>query len=285
MNEGYQDREDPGLTVRFPLVDRPGESLLVWTTTPWTLTSNVAAAVGEDLRYVARPPGRATASGSARARSRPPLVGPFEVLEDEVAGSELVGWRYEGPFDDLPAVRTAFGAGTRDDRTRPIEHRVVAWERGRRGRGHRHRPHRPGLRRGGLPARQALGPAGRRARSTSAGIVVDGFGSLTGRDVRDVADPIVEHLEARGPLLPPGAVPSTATRIAGAAGRRSSSGSSTSGSSAWARSTTSRASADRRAGRRQPALPDHGGRRPASAGSPTSGTSASSTGSATCTTG
>ena len=48
MTEGYQDREDPGLTVRFPLLDRPGESLLVWTTTPWTLTSNVAAAVGAD---------------------------------------------------------------------------------------------------------------------------------------------------------------------------------------------------------------------------------------------
>ncbi len=52
MNEGYRDREDPGLTVMFPLVDRPGESLLVWTTTPWTLTANVAAAVGEDLAYV-----------------------------------------------------------------------------------------------------------------------------------------------------------------------------------------------------------------------------------------
>ena len=52
MNEGYQDRDDPGLTVRFPLVDRPGQSLLVWTTTPWTLTSNVAAAVGPALRYV-----------------------------------------------------------------------------------------------------------------------------------------------------------------------------------------------------------------------------------------
>jgi isoleucyl-tRNA synthetase len=51
-NEGYQDREDPGLTIRLPLVDRPGESLLVWTTTPWTLTSNVAAAVGPELTYV-----------------------------------------------------------------------------------------------------------------------------------------------------------------------------------------------------------------------------------------
>src|SRR4029079_14997863 len=52
LNEGYQDREDPGLTVRFPLTDRPGEALLVWTTTPWTLPANVAAAVGDDLRYV-----------------------------------------------------------------------------------------------------------------------------------------------------------------------------------------------------------------------------------------
>ena len=51
MNEGYADREDPGLTVQFPLVERPGEALLVWTTTPWTLTSNVAAAVGKDLTY------------------------------------------------------------------------------------------------------------------------------------------------------------------------------------------------------------------------------------------
>ena len=46
MNEGYADREDPGPDRPFPLVERPGEALLVWTTTPWTLTSNVAAAVG-----------------------------------------------------------------------------------------------------------------------------------------------------------------------------------------------------------------------------------------------
>ena len=52
MTEGYRDRDDPGLTIELPLVDRPGEALLVWTTTPWTLTSNVAAAVGPNLRYV-----------------------------------------------------------------------------------------------------------------------------------------------------------------------------------------------------------------------------------------
>ena len=40
----YQDRADPSLFVRFPLLDRDGESLVVWTTTPWTLPANVAAA-------------------------------------------------------------------------------------------------------------------------------------------------------------------------------------------------------------------------------------------------
>src|SRR5215472_3558884 len=40
----YVDREDPSLMVRFPLLDRPGEALVIWTTTPWTLPANAAAA-------------------------------------------------------------------------------------------------------------------------------------------------------------------------------------------------------------------------------------------------
>ena len=47
----YIDKEDPSLWVRFPLLDRPGESLVVWTTTPWTLPANVAAAVNPAARY------------------------------------------------------------------------------------------------------------------------------------------------------------------------------------------------------------------------------------------
>ncbi|HDI00093.1 MAG TPA: isoleucine--tRNA ligase, partial [Firmicutes bacterium] len=43
--EGYREIEHLSIYLKFPLLDRPGESLLVWTTTPWTLTSNVAAAV------------------------------------------------------------------------------------------------------------------------------------------------------------------------------------------------------------------------------------------------
>src|SRR5207245_10145019 len=106
MNEGYSDRDDPGLTVRFPLVDRPGEDLLVWTTTPWTLTSNVAAAVGPGVRYVKVRQGDAL-HWLGRGTLKQALAGPFEVVEER-SGSDLVGWRYAAPFAALPAVRAAF---------------------------------------------------------------------------------------------------------------------------------------------------------------------------------
>jgi isoleucyl-tRNA synthetase len=118
MNEGYQDREDPGLTVRFPLVDRPGESLLVWTTTPWTLAANVAAAVGADLRYVRVRQGQDD-FWLGKGMMKQALRGPYQV-EEERSGSELAGWRYTGPFDGLPAVRDTFEEAG-------YEHRVVTW--------------------------------------------------------------------------------------------------------------------------------------------------------------
>src|SRR5450759_5541013 len=124
MTEGNTDRTNQLLTVRLPLLDRPGEALLAWTTTPWTLTSNVAAAVGPELRYVKVRQGESLL-WLGRGTLRQALIGPFEILEER-PGSDLVGWRYRGPFDDLPAVRTAFadrGAGGG-----PYEHRVVAWD-------------------------------------------------------------------------------------------------------------------------------------------------------------
>jgi isoleucyl-tRNA synthetase len=51
VTDGYEELTHRSVTVRFPLRGRENEALLVWTTTPWTLTSNVAAAVGPDLDY------------------------------------------------------------------------------------------------------------------------------------------------------------------------------------------------------------------------------------------
>ena len=52
MNEGYREVAHTSVFVTFPLLERPGHSLLVWTTTPWTLSSNVAAAVKPEMVYV-----------------------------------------------------------------------------------------------------------------------------------------------------------------------------------------------------------------------------------------
>ncbi len=191
LNEGYQDREDPGLTVRLPLLDRPGESLLVWTTTPWTLTSNVAAAVGENLVYVRVRQGGDT-FWLARGTVKQALAGPFEVLEER-RGEELVGWRYAGPFDDLPAVREALARGTRDEPNRLYEHRVIAWNQvgEEEGTGIVHIA--PGCGAEDYQLGKSLGlPV--IAPLDESGIVLPGFGALSGRDVRDVSEPIVEHL-------------------------------------------------------------------------------------------
>ena len=190
MNEGYQEREDPGLTVRFPLVDRPGEDLLVWTTTPWTLTSNVAAAVGPDLRYVLVRQGEAR-SWVGKGTLKHALEGPFEVLEER-SGADLVGWRYDGPFDDLPAVRHAFERAIDED-GRPYAHRVVAWgEVGEEeGTGIVHIA--PGCGAEDYALGKELGLP-MIAPLDESGVFIEGFGSLSGRDVRDVSEPIIERL-------------------------------------------------------------------------------------------
>ena len=102
--QGYQDVVDPSIYVRFPLTSGPGEGadLLVWTTTPWTLISNVAAAVGPALRYVrvADPRGgRDLVMGASAASRRYPEA---EVLTTYM-GTDLARSRYERPFTFLDA--------------------------------------------------------------------------------------------------------------------------------------------------------------------------------------
>ena len=83
----YEDRADPSLYVRFPLRDRPGESLVVWTTTPWTLPANVAAAVNPEAEYVLSEDGEWVAGA---------LADKVRVVR-KAQGAELVGLVYEGP--------------------------------------------------------------------------------------------------------------------------------------------------------------------------------------------
>ena len=76
MDDVYRDRQDPALTVRFRLLDGLAgakdvpTSLLAWTTTPWTLPSNLALAVGPDIEYAVMEEGGA-ALRPGRVATRP----------------------------------------------------------------------------------------------------------------------------------------------------------------------------------------------------------------------
>ena len=189
MTEGYAERQDPGLTIKMPLLDRPGEALLVWTTTPWTLTSNVAAAVGEDLRYVKVRQGD-DVYWLGRGTLKQALEGPFQVIEEK-SGRELEGWRYAGPFDELPAVQAAFAAS---EARSAYEHRVALWDEvgEQEGTGIVHIA--PGCGAEDFALGKSLGLP-MIAPLDENGIVIPGFGPYSGRDVRDVMEPIVEALK------------------------------------------------------------------------------------------
>ncbi|MBL8841314.1 MAG: isoleucine--tRNA ligase [Planctomycetes bacterium] len=104
--QGYQDVQDPSVFVRFPRVGHPGQSFLVWTTTPWTLPSNVALAVSPKLDYV-RVKRSTKEGGSEELILAAALVAKVfgkekvEILET-LSGAALVGERCERPFDWLP---------------------------------------------------------------------------------------------------------------------------------------------------------------------------------------
>ena len=100
VGEGYRTVDDPSVYVRFPLADEPGTSLLVWTTTPWTLPSNSFAAVKADTRYaVVRDGAEALIVAEALVPLLAEKVGRELVVERTLAGAELVGRRYRPPFD------------------------------------------------------------------------------------------------------------------------------------------------------------------------------------------
>ena len=104
VSDVYQDKSDPSLFVRLPLKGRRAEELVVWTTTPWTLPANVAAAVNPEAEYGKRD----TGEWVAVARY------PDDNFVERVPGAELVGLEYEGPFDDIEPQ-----AG--------VVHRVIPW--------------------------------------------------------------------------------------------------------------------------------------------------------------
>jgi len=180
--ENHVEMEHPSLYVRFPLKDREGEALVVWTTTPWTLPANVAAAVDPEAEYVL------SGAGEWRARE---LAGEVDVVRS-ARGEELVGLEYDGPFDDFPAQ-----AG--------VVHRVIPWDDVAldEGTGIVHIATGAGAedfelsRVHDLPVLAPIDESGR---------FLPGYGRFEGLSTEEVAEPVVEALRERGLLLQAGTI-------------------------------------------------------------------------------
>jgi isoleucyl-tRNA synthetase len=104
---GYETITDPSVYVKLPLAssDEEGTSLLIWTTTPWTLISNTAVAANPDVEYAT-----VEVDGERLILARELLEkalgeGDHEVMETR-KGSDLEGLKYRRPFDYLPVEET-----------------------------------------------------------------------------------------------------------------------------------------------------------------------------------
>ncbi len=237
MAEGYQLVAHRAVFVRFPLRGRPNENLLVWTTTPWTLSSNVAAAVNPELTYLKilhkdqiyyLAKGAFTAHRLEEQFKRKEWVkdvpklktleqifkekGGYSVL-GHVSGAEMVGWPYDGPFDELAGQNSAAGypaeiasvVRTRQwarEKSAKEAHRVIAWKEvgETEGTGIVHIAPGCGKEDFHLGKEAALPPV---APLDEFGCFLSGFGELAGKSAVDPAttDWILNNLKEKGKLL------------------------------------------------------------------------------------
>jgi isoleucyl-tRNA synthetase len=185
--EVYREVSDVSAYVRFPLVGggpAGARSLAVWTTTPWTLPSNTAVAVGEDIDYV-------VVDGAVVAAARADDVfgaGTLDRASVRLKGSDLTGLRYGRPLDavEVPAGSNGWYVVpapfvTADDGT-GLVHIAPAfgaddWALGRQF---------------GLPTLNPVGPDGRFSSDA---------GWLAGQAVKDADGAIVERLASDGLLV------------------------------------------------------------------------------------
>jgi isoleucyl-tRNA synthetase len=181
--EGYQDITHVSPYLRLPILGRPGEFLLLWTTTPWTLTSNVAAAVHPEKTYLKVRQGDAVYYLIEARREILKEKGAFEVV-DRLSGSSMAGWRYQGPFDDLPPQKG-------------VEHRVIPWSEVTEAEGTGIVHIAPGCGKQDYELSKLHGLAVI-APLDELGSFVEGFGSFTGKAAGGVWQEVLDRLYDQG---------------------------------------------------------------------------------------
>jgi len=201
VTEGYRELTHKAVFIRLPVLAVSGkpsaerEYLLVWTTTPWTLTSNTACAVHPELTYVrARCPSIQSPKSKIQngpvyilAKDLLRVLGPGAEVLEELKGEKLAGLTYQGPYDELGPQQG-------------VIHRVVPWTEvsATDGTGIVHIA--PGCGKEDFLLGKEQGLA------VVAPLLEDGrfkpeFGWLAGRDSSEVAKDIFADLEKKGLLF------------------------------------------------------------------------------------
>jgi isoleucyl-tRNA synthetase len=224
--EGRRITAHTSVYVRFPIKGVEKTALLIWTTTPWTLMSNVAVAVNPEMTYLKVKHGDwfyyvakanferdrvqdLQVEGKRETHKLPSIrtilkgSGGVEVVE-EIPGRDLLGLTYTGPFDDLPAQNTPGGVfaygETGGGRTAAESHVVIPWDEvsDAEGTGLVHIA--PGCgaedqelgKKYGLPF---IAPLDESAR------FLDGFGLFSGLNASEAFEEVISELKVRGFLV------------------------------------------------------------------------------------
>ena len=184
---GYQEVADPSIFVRFPLKNRENTYLLVWTTTPWTLPSNVAVAVGEDYDYVSVEEGDGQHLILAKECIPSLFADEAPKIVENYKGSDLQEWEYEPLFDGGQHPERSHYIVTGDFVTTTegsgLVHIAPAFGQDDYDIGQKY----------GLPLVQLVGPDGR--------FVPEVKDAWAGEYVKDADPKIIENLDRRGLLF------------------------------------------------------------------------------------
>ncbi len=187
LAQGYQTDVDPSVFVRLPLTSGPyagTASLLIWTTTPWTLPSNALVAVRADVSYVTATDGKETLVVARELMAD--VLGEGWTAQDTFTGADMRGWTYQRPFDIVDWPGTGHFVVTEDyvttDDGTGLVHEATVFGA----------DDMDSVRRNGV---ELVNPIDTRGRFT------DGIPLVGGLFFKDADAPIIDDLQARGVLF------------------------------------------------------------------------------------
>ena len=184
LADNYKDMEHSAVFFKLP-IKNSNNSMLVWTTTPWTLSANVAIAVNPDLEYSVCKVKSTDRNIIVCSTAIKVLKGDLVEVVKTLKGSQLVGLEYETCFPELPEQN--------------FEHKIVAWEQvdAEEGSGAVHIA--PGCGAEDFELGQSLNLANVIPVDEN-GIFFNNFGFLSGKVASEVADEVFDELKNRNKL-------------------------------------------------------------------------------------